>query len=85
MYLVSPLHYNGDEDDQDLQCVLKICKIHKNRPATEFTDSNIYLYISAYLTCVNKLLSIIVNMTAAMSTFEQFDVNCDVTSQTSRW
>ena len=26
-----------------------------------------------------------VNMTAAMSAFEQFDVNCDINCQASRW
>ena len=44
-----------------------------------------WFYIIAYLNCVQKLLTIIVNMTAAMSVFEQFDVNCDISSQASRW
>ena len=44
-----------------------------------------WFYIIAYLNCVHELLTIIVNMTAAMSVFEQFDVNCDINSQASRW
>ena len=43
------------------------------------------VYIIAYLICAHKLMTIMSNMTAAMSVFEQFDVNCDINSQASRW